>query len=105
MNKNDIHLDDLRISALLRESRVSPALPPCFQQNVWRHIENAEAPARPASWLDALAAWVLRPRLAFATATMLLFAGILMGVREGSQSARNEAQARYLAVVAPATLR
>ncbi|HEY5043244.1 MAG TPA: hypothetical protein VIK53_14725 [Verrucomicrobiae bacterium] len=105
MNKNDIHPDDPQISALLREARVSPALPPRFQQNVWRRIENAEAPARSASWLDALAAWVLRPRLAFATAAVLLFAGILLGVREGSQSARHEAQARYLAEVAPATLR
>jgi hypothetical protein len=115
MNKENINSDpgfanasDARLSALLRESRVSPALPPRFHEGVWRRIEKAAAPAKSnggIAWLDALAALVLRPRLALATATVLMVAGALLGVRDGSQSAHHDAQARYLAAVAPLSLR
>jgi hypothetical protein len=101
-------VSDARLGALLRESRVSPALPPRFQEGVWRRIEEAAAPVKVTggiTWLDALATLVLRPRFALATATVLIVAGALLGVREGSQAARQDAQARYLAVVAPNSLR
>ena len=103
--KENMKPNDARLSALLRESRLSPSLPPRFQENVWRRIENAEAPVKTESWLDALAALILRPRFAFTTAAMLLFAGVLLGTHEGTQSARHDAQARYLAAVAPNSLR
>lgn len=96
---------DQNLTALLRESRVSPSLPPRFQQNVWRRIEDAEAPLQPVSWLDALAALILRPRLAFASVAVLMLAGILLGVNEGAQHARHDAQDRYLASVAPQAVR
>jgi hypothetical protein len=115
MNKENINSDpgfanasDARLSALLRESRVSPALPPRFQEGVWRRIEEATAPGKSTggiTWLDALAALVLRPRFALATATVLMVAGALLGVREGNQMVKQDAQARYLAVVAPHSLR
>jgi hypothetical protein len=105
MKENNIHPDDAEVSALLRQARVSPALPPRFQQNVWRRIEDAEAPAKPASWLDALAALILRPRLAIASIAILMLAGILLGANEGAQNARHDAQARYVASVAPDSLR
>jgi hypothetical protein len=107
MNKENINPEDARLSALLRESRVTPALPPRFQEGVWRRIEEAEAPAKfnGIAWLDALAALVLRPRLAMATAAVLMVAGALFGVRDGSQMAHQDAQARYLAMVAPNSLR
>ena len=95
---------DARLSALLRESRTAPALPPRFQEGVWRRIEEADAPVKfpgGIAWLDALAALILRPRLALATAAMLMVAGALLGVRDGRQMARQDAQARYLAAVAP----
>jgi len=38
-----------------------------FQENVWRRIEDAEAPVESGSWLDAFAALVLLPRFAYAT--------------------------------------
>ena len=97
MKENKIHPEDPPLSALLRESRVSPGLPPRFQQNVWRRIEDAEAPAKSASWLDALANLILRPRLAFAAMAALVLAGVLMGALEGAQTARHDAQARYVA--------
>ena len=105
MKENNLHPDDLQISTLLRQARVAPALPPRFQQNVWRRIEDAEAPAKSESWLDSLAALILRPRLAFATLAVLVFAGGLLGAYDGSQTARHDAQARYVASVAPSSLR
>jgi hypothetical protein len=105
MKENNNNSDDPQISALLRESRVSPGLPPRFQQNVWRRIEDAEAPAKPASWLDALAALILRPRFAVAAAAVLLLAGVSTGTLEGRQLARHDAQMNYLAAVAPHAVR
>lgn len=112
MNKEKINPDpgasDAQLGALLREARVSPALPPRFRDGVWRRIEEAEAPVRAAggmAWLDALAALVLRPRFALATAVVLIAGGALFGVRQGNQLAKQDAQARYLAVVAPNSLR
>ncbi|MGA2240578.1 MAG: hypothetical protein ABSH11_00855 [Verrucomicrobiota bacterium] len=115
MNKENINPDlgsaeasDARLGALLRNSRVSPTLPPRFREGVWRRIEETAAPAKATggiTWLDALAALVLRPRLAVATAAVLMVAGALLGVRDGNQMAHQDAQARYLAVVAPNSLR
>jgi hypothetical protein len=114
MNKENINSDpgasDARLGAQLREAsrNAGPALPPRFQEGVWRRIEEAAAPVKVTggvTWLDALVALVLRPRLALATATVLIVAGALLGVREGNQMAHQDAQARYLAVVAPNSLR
>ncbi len=101
MKENPNQPGDASVSALLRQARISPALPPRFQQNVWRRIEDAEASVRPAAWLDALAALVLRPRFAVAVASVLLLAGILSGTLQGRQAARHDAQVNYLAAVAP----
>ena len=97
--------DDAQISVLLRQARVSPGLPPRFQQNVWRRIEDAEAPAKSASWLDTLATLILRPRFAVTAAAVLLLAGISAGTLEGRQMARHDAQMNYLASVAPQAVR
>ena len=105
MKDHNIQTNDANVSALLRQSRAAPSLPPRFQQNVWRRIEDAEAPATPPSWLDALAALILRPRFALAAATALVLAGVFMGALDGRHQARQEAQAHYLASVAPHSLR
>jgi len=108
MNKENINPAEAKLSTLLRASRVAPTLPPRFQEGVWRRIEEAAAPAKSnggIAWLDALAALVLRPRLALATAIVLMVAGALLGVRDGSQMAHQDAQAHYLAAVAPNSLR
>jgi hypothetical protein len=102
--KEKTHSNDDKLSGLLRESRLSPSLPPRFQENVWRRIEDAETPVKSESWLDALAALILRPKFAFATVAVLLFAGIFLGTLDGSQAARHDAQTRYLASVAPDSL-
>jgi hypothetical protein len=97
--------DDSKLSALLRQSRVTPPLAPRFQENVWRRIEDAEASVKVPSWLDLLAGFVLRPRYAYAAIVALVLAGMLIGVHEGAQSFKQDAQARYIAVVAPNALR
>jgi hypothetical protein len=101
----NMNSEDIKLQELLRGSRPAPALPPRFQQNVWRRIEDAEAPAKPASWLDALANLVLRPRFALAAAAALLLTGVFAGTLEGRQAARHDAQMNYLAAVAPQALR
>jgi hypothetical protein len=97
--------EDAPLSGLLRAARPSPALPPRFQENVWRRIEAGEAGAGSAGWLKTLAALVLQPRFAFAGAALLLLAGAWLGAHEGWQVVRQDAQARYLAAVMPGSPR
>ena len=103
MKSNNLEPDDARLGTLLRESRPSPSLPPRFQENVWRRIEKADAKSA-ANWLDALAGWLMRPRLAFAVAAVLVLTGLGLGWNNGERLARNDAQARYLSAVAPNAL-
>ena len=107
MKKENLIADE-KLGALLRESRVFPSLPPRFQENVWRRIEDAEAPARlgeSITWLEALVALMLRPRFAYAALAALMLAGVSLGAYSGAQSARHDAEARYVAAVAPNPLR
>jgi hypothetical protein len=104
MNEEKDNLQDAKLSALLRESRATPSLPPRFQESVWRRIEKNEAAAE-KSWLEAIVIAVLRPRFALATAVVLIVAGSIVGAEQGRQTAHQQAQARYLAEVAPNSLR
>ena len=104
MKKENLNPANEKLGALLRASRATPALPPRFQQNVWRRIEDAEAPAKPASWLDMIAGLILRPRFALAAVTALVLAGVFLGTVEGRQAARHAAQMNYLSSVAPNSL-
>jgi hypothetical protein len=103
MKTNSQSPDDGGLRALLRESRVAPELPPGFQDAVWRRIERVEAPA--ADWLDALAAWFLRPRRALATAAVMLVLGLSLGIARGASQATDLAKERYLDSVSPPALR
>jgi hypothetical protein len=105
MNDTGHQSDDPQLSSLLRQARTAPALPPRFQQNVWRRLEAPEPAPRSASWLDALASLVLRPRLAFAAAVLLLVAGAATGTVQGRQMARQAAQVNYVASVTPSATR
>ncbi|MEI9961179.1 MAG: hypothetical protein WDM76_08670 [Limisphaerales bacterium] len=105
MKKENLNPADEKLGALLRQSRASVALPPRFQENVWRRIEDAEAPEKTESRLEALVALILRPRFACAAVAVLMLGGILLGAYNGAQTARHDAQARYVASVAPNSLR
>jgi hypothetical protein len=48
---------------------------------------------------------VLRPRFAYATVATLVLAGVLLGTYQGAQTVKQTEQARYLAAVAPNSLR
>jgi hypothetical protein len=107
MNNSTPAPDEAKLHDLLRSARPTAELPPRFQENVWRRIERADAahPAVSAGWLDPLAAWVLRPQLAFAVAAVIILAGAGLGWSRGEQLARTEAQSRYVSAVAPSLLR
>jgi hypothetical protein len=107
MNKENLNPDDAKLSSLLRESRVAPPLPPRFQETVWRRIADSESTKTSGSltWIDSLLALVMQPRFAFAALAVLIAVGAAFGIREGSELARHDAQIRYLASVAPTTLR
>jgi len=107
MKEQNFKSDHEKLSTLLRESRSNPSLPPRFQEHVWRRIENAEkrTSATNATWLDVISGMVLRPRVAFAVAALLVLVGIGLGWSSGEQLARQDAQARYVTAVAPNSLR
>ena len=107
MNTNNPKPDDAKLTSLLRAVRVAPALPPRFQEAVWRRIAGTEVgqAATGPSWLDVLIAGLRRPRFAFAAVAALVIAGGLLGMQQGNQLVRQDAQARYLAAVAPDSLR
>ncbi|MGC3960335.1 MAG: hypothetical protein QM813_21135 [Verrucomicrobiota bacterium] len=99
--------EETKLRELLRDARPQAELAPRFQENVWRRIEQAQstgATIAADNWLSAVAGWLVRPRLAFAVATMLVLVGVGLGWNNGAQQARAEAQARYIAAVAPNTL-
>lgn len=100
MNSLNQNPNEDALSPLLRESRPQPALPPRFQENVWRRIEQAEARPQAQTWLEALASLMLKPRFTIATVTVVLLAGTLLGSMNGKAQARLVAQERYVASVA-----
>lgn len=93
------------LSALLREARPAPPLPPRFQAAVWRRIEQAEAPLVPSPppwrWLQRAAELLLLPRVALASLTVLLVAGALTGLVGRTDHRKQLAQERYWSAVAP----
>jgi hypothetical protein len=98
---------DERLRQALRGARLSPALPPRFQEDVWRRIERTKAPrsALPGAWLDALLGSLLRPGVLLAGAAVLVVVSGVAGALDGSVAAREAAKAHYIASVAPNTLR
>ena len=108
MNQMNPEPDDAKLSALLRESRSSPTLPPRFREGVWKRIKRSEASLAPGSarnWLDIFAGYLLRPRFALAAAAAMIVAGSAFGIYNGNQLAHQDAQARYVDSVAPNSLR
>jgi hypothetical protein len=106
--KENMDPQDTKLNTLLQESRISPVLPLRFQENVWHRIKDAEVPDSSVpglSWLDALAALVLRPRFALATAVALVVAGALLGARAGDLAVNQTAQVQYLTAVVPPAMR
>lgn len=95
------------IHELLRSARPSPPLPPGFRDAVWRRIDRLAATDEPppARWLLVLASRLLHPRWALGGLACALVLGASLGFSEGRRIARDTAQARYVAAVAPETIR
>jgi hypothetical protein len=107
-NMNDsIPGPDDRLRALLREARPTVSVGPGFQDRVWRRIERLERdePARASSWLARAAALILQPRMAGALALVMVLVGAGIGAAQGNLAARQAAQARYVATIAPSPVR
>lgn len=92
---------DAKLRGLLRETRAAPELPPGFERNVWRRIERTEPlpPQRP--WLEVIAAWFLRPRLALGGLAAVMILGAVLGTFSHAASAMDSARARYVTSVDP----
>lgn len=102
MSEEQISPDDVKLSKLLRRVRPGVALPPGFQNSVWRRIERPEQ--GPVSFAERLAGWILRPKLAAAGLAVVVLlaagAGAVRGVRSGERQARD----RYVSAVDPSYL-
>ncbi len=104
----DNHEEALR--KVLKEWRADAALPPRFQEAVWRRIERGEqatAPAAPSAW-DVIAHWIgtmlPRPALAASYVAVLLALGMAAGWAQAHQETtrvKNELGERYVRVLDP----
>jgi len=107
-NEPGTHEEALR--KVLKEWRMDAALPPRFQEAVWRRIEQAErapAPIAPSLWAF-VAHWIgtmlPRPALAASYVAILLAIGVTAGWAQGHQETRrvnNELGERYVRVLDP----
>lgn len=96
--------DDLR--PLLRDARPTAALPPRFEEAVWRRIERADLPTVERSgWFEILLSPLLQPRWVLTCLTLNLLLSGLAGIARGNQAMRTASQERYLAAVAPSSIR
>ena len=106
--KGNYNENDAPLSVLLREARPEAELHPGFQEEVWRRIvsgEAAERRARARTWWKIFLQRVATPRVAIGGAIALILFSGLAGVVHGSEAAKDAARGRYLASVAPSTVR
>lgn len=102
MKKSEPIENDEPLSRTLRQWKVEAALPPRFQEQVWKRIDRAEA-NKPTSSITVFLRWVdsafRRPKLALSYATVLLFIGMGMGYWQAQdKSAQSESKWRRLYV-------
>jgi hypothetical protein len=100
---------DEALRKVLKEWRTDAALPPRFQEAVWRRIECAEVPASvaPSVW-DTIAHWIgtmlPRPALAASYVAVLLAVGVTAGwaqARQDTDRVKGELGERYVRVLDP----
>ena len=95
--------DDPQLRRLLHEWQPDSALPPRFQEAVWRRIERADtAPVHPPwnRWESIVGQW-LQPKWAMAGLLAVVLLGGLSGFTAGADRAQSVAQGRYVAAVDP----
>ena len=109
MKTNDPRHEDAPLGALLKEWKVTPSLPPSFQEQVWRRIERSEA--QPiisvplwTVWTDWIAKVLPRPVLAIAYVAVLLAIGATVGwaqARQETERVSDDLSVRYVRSVDP----
>lgn len=107
MKLNHPSENDEPLHELLAQWKVEESLPPRFQEQVWKRIDQAEA-RKPQSRLAAFAHWLeatfRRPVLASAYVAVLLFVGLGAGYwqAQGAMAqSQSELRARYVQSVDP----
>jgi len=112
MNTERAGKDDRLLDELLRAWKVDEALPPSFQEQVWRRISLEESKQAPgvSAWLAGVAAAITsilrQPLGATAYLSILLLAGVAAGYWTSEQEVRQtEATWRtaYVRTVVPTT--
>ena len=95
---------------MLKEWRTNAALPPGFQEAVWRRIERADsapAPTAPSVWTviaHCIGTVLPRPALATAYVAVLLAVGVTAGwaqARQETARVNGELGERYVRVLNP----
>jgi hypothetical protein len=99
MSENMMQSGDEKLGKLLRATRPVAELLPGFQNSVWRRIEKGEQPK--AGFVELLAGWLLRPRVATAGLAALVLLAAGAGAMHGMKSGEREARDKYVASVDP----
>ena len=110
MKPNEPGNQDEALRKVLKEWRTDAALPPRFQEAVWRRVEHAKpapAPTAPSVW-TVIAHWMgtawPRPALAAAYVAVLLAVGVTTGwaqARQETARVKAELGERYVRVLDP----
>jgi len=105
--KTDPVNHDEALSKLLKEWRSEAAVPPRFQESVWRRIERTQAPLAPSAWA-VIAHWIgtvlPRPALAASYIAVLLTIGVAAGwaqARQETARVKGQLGERYVRVLDP----
>jgi hypothetical protein len=107
MKTNKPENRDEALSHLLKQWQPDASLPPRFQEQVWRRIERAQAPASfsvrlvIAHWIGAV---LPRPALAASYVALLMVVGVAAGWEHAHQETthvRDELGQRYVRVLDP----
>jgi hypothetical protein len=101
--------DETKLNTLLQEWKATPALPPRFQEQVWRRIEQTQpALLERVTFASLFTTWLATrlPRPALATAYIMVL--LVIGAGAGWRQARQETarvndhlSARYAQAVDP----
>lgn len=108
--RQELDNQDERLSQVLKEWRTDAALPPRFQEAVWRRIEcveRAPALAVPSVWA-VIADWIAerlpKPVFAASYVAILLAVGVTAGLTQAQQETarvKGELGERYVRLLDP----
>ena len=104
MNPSPPDADDAKLRVLLQQAHPAPTLPPRFQEDVWRRLDQAQRPraaTAPRPWLEWIFPGIRHPAYAAVGAGLVILAGAVWGTEAGTDQRHRADQVRYLAAVSP----